>query len=417
MFLRLLFQSFRRQQRRKLLAVTAVALGMAVVTAMAAVSFDVGDKLSRELRAYGANIVVFPQEDSLDVRIGGVSLKPAAEGAFLKEADLPRIKGIFWRNNITAFAPFLPAQADLRGQSVEVLGTWFDHEVRFGNDSFRTGAPRTQPWWTVAGRWPRDTAAEAAAGERLAQRLGLQIGDSVMLGQREVTVVGIARTGGDEDLALLTPLFIAQELNGRPGAVRRVLVSAVTKPEDAFARRDPDTMTPPDRDRWYCSPYANSIAYQLREVLSGAEAVQVRRVAQNEGRVLSQVGGLMLLLALAAAMAAAVGVAAAMSTSVYERRREVGLMKAIGASPSLVSGLFYAEAFFIAAVGGAAGFALGALLARFVGLRVFGSPAAAHPALLPVVVLLALVVTVAASAASIRGALRFAPAAILRGDA
>src|ERR1700735_2378530 len=113
MFVRLVYESFRRQKRRKLLAGAAIVLGVTVATAMIAVATDIGDKISRELRTIGANLIVTPQEDSLDVEIGGVNLKPPSDGAFLNEADLPKIKGIFWHNNITGFAPMLPVNAKL----------------------------------------------------------------------------------------------------------------------------------------------------------------------------------------------------------------------------------------------------------------------------------------------------------------
>ena len=114
MFLRLLYESFRRQKRRKLLAGIAIMLGVGVATAMIAVATDIGDKISRELRTYGANLIVTPQEDTLDVEIGGVNLKPPSDGAYLNEADLPKIKGMFWRNNIVGFSPMLPVSVNRR---------------------------------------------------------------------------------------------------------------------------------------------------------------------------------------------------------------------------------------------------------------------------------------------------------------
>src|SRR5215472_3676195 len=98
MFVRLVYESFRRQKRRKLLAGVAITLGVGVATAMIAVAIDIGDKINRELRTYGANLVVMPQEDTLDLQIGGVDLKPPSDGTFLNEADLPKIKGTFWRH-------------------------------------------------------------------------------------------------------------------------------------------------------------------------------------------------------------------------------------------------------------------------------------------------------------------------------
>src|SRR5207302_2563452 len=113
MFLRLLYESFRRQKRRKLLAGIAIMLGVGVATAMIAVATDIGDKISRELRSYGANLIVTPQEDTMDVEIGGVNLKPPSDGGYLNEADLPKIKGMFWRNNIIGFVPMLSVHVSI----------------------------------------------------------------------------------------------------------------------------------------------------------------------------------------------------------------------------------------------------------------------------------------------------------------
>ena len=75
MFARLLYESFRRQKRRKLLAGVAITLGVAVATAMIAVATDIGDKISRELRTYGANLLVTPQEDTIDVEAARQALE------------------------------------------------------------------------------------------------------------------------------------------------------------------------------------------------------------------------------------------------------------------------------------------------------------------------------------------------------
>src|SRR6185437_5964297 len=151
MFPRLVYESFRRQQRRKLLAGVAITLGVSVATAMIAVATDIGDKINRELRTYGANLVVTPDADTLDVQIGGVNLKPAGDGAFLKEADLPKIKGMFWEHNIVGFAPVLPVGVPVDGKQTTLLGTYFDKELTYGTETFRTGAPKVYPFWKVAG--------------------------------------------------------------------------------------------------------------------------------------------------------------------------------------------------------------------------------------------------------------------------
>src|SRR5512143_3791439 len=151
MFPRLVYESFRRQTRRKLLAGVAITLGVAVATAMIAVATDIGDKINRELRTYGANLLVTPQEDTLDVEIGGVNLKPPSDGAFLNEADLPKIRGACWHHNTGGFSPMLPVsvKVDSGSEAKEppLLGTYFNKSLRFGQDDFTTGVRITHPWW------------------------------------------------------------------------------------------------------------------------------------------------------------------------------------------------------------------------------------------------------------------------------
>src|SRR5438270_2352793 len=158
MFPRIVYESFRRQARRKLLAGVAITLGVGVATAMIAVATDIGDKIGRELRSYGANLVVAPQEDSLEVQIGGVDLRPPSDGTYLNEADLPKIKGMFWRHNIVGFAPMLPVNVTVVGQDVTLLGTYFSRQLAFGKQEFITGIRTTHPWWRVRGSWPDDNS-------------------------------------------------------------------------------------------------------------------------------------------------------------------------------------------------------------------------------------------------------------------
>jgi putative ABC transport system permease protein len=420
MFLRLIYQSFRLQQRRKLMAAVAITLGVAVATATIAIATDIGDKVSEELRSFGANISVVPQEDTLDLTVGGVNIKPASEGAYLNEADLPKIKGIFWRNNIRGFAPLLSTNVQLQSgaasRSVELIGTYFAKTLHYGKDEFVEGVTKTSPWWKVQGEWPADDSERVLVGERLARVTGIVPESTIVLAERNLRVSGILSTGSSEEDAVVAPLSLAQQLAGKPGAVRSVLVSAVTKPEDAFARTDPRTLKGPVYDRWYCSPYALSIAHQIEEVIPNAHAEQIRRVAQNEGKVLNRIQGLMLLITIAALCAAALAVSAAMATAIMERRTEVGLMKAMGANNSAVAALFMTEAGVLALIGGVFGFALGGLLAAQIGRSIFNSSITVQPVLFPIVLAVAFLVTYGGSAASIRRAVRLDPAHVLRGS-
>jgi putative ABC transport system permease protein len=421
MFARLVYESFRRQKRRKLLAGAAITLGVTVATAMIAVATDIGDKINRELRTIGANILVTPQEDTLDVEIGGVNLKPPSDGAFLNEADLPKIKDTFWHNNITGFAPMLPVNVALqrhgRTENFTLLGTYFSKQLSYGKEEFTTGVRSTDPWWKVTGNWPSDNSSDILIGERLAKRIAVEPGDLLSVSGRELRVSGILSTGAAEEDQIVAPIAVAQDFLGKPGAVRRVFVSALTKPEDELGRRDPKSMSGAVYDRWYCSPYPASIAYQLQEAIPHSHAEQIRQVSQNEGAVLMRIEGLIFLVTLAALFASALAVSAAMATAIFERRAEVGLMKALGAGKVAVASVFFAEATLLALIGGLIGFAAGGLLARQIGRSIFNSQISIAPVLFPVILAIAVIVTFAGSAAAIRKAVAMDPVFALRGEA
>ncbi|MGC1781291.1 MAG: ABC transporter permease [Acidobacteriaceae bacterium] len=426
MLTRLILESFLRQRRRKLLAGLAILLGATAVTAMLTIGASVGDKMNRALESYGANIVVYPAADTLDVQVGGINIQPATAGSYLQEADLKKIKTIFWRNNVTDISPELPLTVTIGTsggtQTVPATGYWFHHVMRSGSGPSQTswtmGAVKLHPWWKIQGAWPSDAAQgavpEIAVGSELARQLRVRVGDAIQVNETPVRIAGIVSSGDTVARTLLVPLALAQQWIGHPGAVRRVYVSALTKPEDALARKNPDTLSPKLRDRWYCSPYANSIAYQIQEVLPQTRAEQIRRIAQGESAILSRISGLMWLVALASLFAAGLAVAASMTTAIVERRQEIGLMRALGATRIAIAGLFFSEITLLAIAGGLLGYFLGSLLANRVGAQVFGSGIAWNPTILPATLLLAIVVSLGGGAPSVWKAMQMEPATILR---
>jgi putative ABC transport system permease protein len=437
MFLRLVADSFGRRPRRKLLTGAALALGMAVVTAAFSVSLDVGDRLAHEFRGLGANLLITSQADSLPLEIGGVDYRPVDAGSYLPESDLGKLKTIFWRNNIVGFAPMMEVPAEVWIKSSHplltpvtqagpnkrtLIGTWAHHSVSIPDGrQYITGMEQTNSWWSIEGRWFEDGAQECLVGKSLAKRDNVELGDVVhvqVAADKNValTVTGILSGGGPEDDAIVAPLQIAQQLAGKPGEYRRLYVSALTKPEDDFARRNPSTMNAADLERWSCSPYASSIAYQIQQVLPGVDARVIRRVAEGEGTILTRVRTLLWLATFAALLAAVVAVGASSAASVIERRSEIGLMKAIGAGAGTIGFLLAAEQLLLAFVGGGVGYALGIVLARILGEKIFG--VAPEPSILVFVVVIALaaLVTLLGSAIPLRRASRYEPAPILRGE-
>jgi putative ABC transport system permease protein len=154
----------------------------------------------------------------------------------------------------------------------------------------------------------------------------------------------------------------------------------------------------------------------MQQQLPGVEVRAIRQVAEGEGRILTRVGGLMWLVTIAALFAAALAVGATSATSVLERRAEIGLMKALGASYRAVSAFFIAEQLLLALAGGVLGYALGLVLARALGIEIFGVAPALRWILFPIVLILAGVVALAGSLVPLGRASRVDPAPVLRGE-
>lgn len=429
MFLRIVRQSFLRNPRRKALTAAALVVGMAVTTATLTIALEVGDRLAREFRSLGANLVVTPQSDTLPLEIGGVDYRPVDEGAYLKEADLGKLKTIFWRHNIVGFTPFLDVPTLVSANkttSTTMIGTWYEHSVAVPDGTtFETGLKATHPSWRVQGRWFQDGANEVVVGAALAASdpEGFAVGKTIQAMRdgstnvaSKLTITGIATTGDREDNAILVPLTFAQGYSGHAGQFRQLFVSALTKPADALADRDPKSLTPTEYDRWFCSPYISSISYQIEQVLPGTDVRAIRRVADSEGQILSHVSTLLWIVTLAALIAAALAVAATSAAAVLERRIEIGVMKAIGATNTSVTTLFLTEHLTLALIGGAIGFTFGAGLARMLGASVFGTPASPRLVLLPIILGLAALVALVGGLIPLRRAAHFDPAPILKGE-
>ncbi|MGH9470058.1 MAG: ABC transporter permease [Terriglobia bacterium] len=421
---RIIQQSVARRRRRKLLSLVAVALGIAVLTAVATLAVDVGDKVNHELSSVGANIVVTPAAGGFPVSIGGVDFRPAGTGSYLDESALPGIKKIFWRNSIEAFAPFVYVPATAGGRRFVLIGTWFHNDLRIApGESFRTGLPQLHPAWKVRGAWPAaGDQGGCVLGAQLARSLGLGPGDRVAIASaasaesRKFVVRGVVETGGIEDQEALAPLATVQSMAGLGGKVRRIEVSAITKPADALARTPAAQMTPEQYERWSCSNYASTVAYQIQQAIPGSSARAVYQVSESEGKILNRVGLLMGVLAAAALIAAALAISSMMLANVLERRTEIGLLKALGATDARIAMIFLLEACVVGLAGGAVGYGLGSALAERLSRAVFGSAASIHWVIFPCALALALIVTLAGSAAPLRRGLRMDAAVALRSE-
>lgn len=403
MILRFVRESISRAPKRKALMIAAIAMGSAVATAMLGVMLDIGDKINRELRSAGANIVVTSRAASLT---GGVGAITTGVAGYIAESDVPRVKSIFWGLNVLGYSPSLAATDS--GRVVE--GVWFDRR-RDGFGGIRSVNPA---WQLTAGRWAEDIPGEAMIGAAVARRNQWKAGSVITVLGAPFRVTGIISSGDEADDRIYLPLSRVQQLTNRPGQVERIDVAALTRPEDDFARKDPKTMTLAEYERWSCANYVVSIAHEIQDAIPGTQARAVRRVADSEGKILDSVGGVMGLIALAALLSAALTVWSLTATTMMERRGEVAIMQAIGAGRSVIATFFGFETAILGLAGGLIGALIGVWLAHIVGESVFHDVVAVSWILPFLIVLGAMGIALLGAAQPLRRTLRMDPASILR---
>src|SRR5207248_11667849 len=136
--------------------------------------------------------------------------------------------------------------------------------------------------------------------------------------------------------------------------------------------------------RWFCTSYPSSIAHRIEETLPGVSASTIRRAVETEGRVLLRLNALMWGSAIAALLTAALGMASTIFMTLIERRREIGLLKALGAEDATISALFVSEALVLGVVGGLGGWILGQLLGWALSMALLGTAMAISAATLPI---------------------------------
>lgn len=418
MFWQMVKGALTRQRNRFMLIALTVALGVSLAAAMLNVMFDVGDKVNQELKAYGANITVTPKNSAVLREVYG--LENTSE--YLNEADLGKIKTIFWTNNIVAFAPTLSSNLLLDdGTEIPAVGTWFEHEMILPTgETFKTGELELKSWWKIDGAYPG--AGEAVVGTKLAAAKNLHAGDVLKFqsshGLVELKVSGIVSGGGDEDRAILMDLADMQRILDMTGKIDSIEVSAITTPENDLARKaaaNPDLLSQQEREIWYCTAYVSAIAYQIEEVIANSSARPVRQIAESEGKILDKTQLLMLLITILSLLSAALGVSNLVSANIMERSRELGLLKAVGATNFGVCLLVLTEIFIAGIFGGAAGYFLSLGLAQVIGTTVFGSAIASNVAVIPIVTVLMILILLLGSLPAIRMLLSLQPAEVLHG--
>jgi putative ABC transport system permease protein len=353
-------KSISQRIGRIIIASIAVTFAVSVVTSMIGVTTGIQEKLGSELRTYGANVIVSPQEnDYLDYRV-------VQEISVL--SDVQEAKGQIY------------GRASYKKQLFEIIGL----DLKSLNDI----------GWRIYGSLP-ENEGELLVGVNLKDALTIQRYQSISLrGQdssSDFTVSGFIERGGTEDTSFIMSIPDVWKITGVKGKLSAVLVRG----------------KPGNLDR---------IVKTIKDTVQKVEVKTFRQVAFAEESLLKKIQLLMLLVTIVVLVATAISVSSTIGANVLERREEMGLMKAMGATRSEISAFYRAESLLIGLVGGFFGFFLGYVFAQVIAQGAFDSYIAIPFSLSIASLFLGVVISLLASYIPVRDALRYSPAVILRGE-
>jgi putative ABC transport system permease protein len=357
-----------RRKRRVLHSVLGVSIGIMTVIAMLTVA-NAGEQVLRaEMERYGPNLTVVPATARLDVELGGLTMGSVTVGeTMIDESVLPEIQkladdlirmdmGISDPGPIAIVAPRLYLPATVGGRNVTMVGVAPDEERAI------------RVWWSYSEGEYLNGPDALVAGAVSARSLGLTAGGMVTISGHDYVVSGVLEdSGSNDDYLLFVPLATLQAATGKQGLVSTVDVRALC------------TGCPVEK-----------IADGLTAGITGIHASAVRQVAQAELGMWHSMRSIVLLLASITLLVGLFGVMNAMSAMVLERRKDIGIMRAVGASRRQIVSMFLYEAAALGVLGGVAGYLAGLVLAMVVGPLVLGG-ATVIPVLayIPLAILLA----------------------------
>jgi putative ABC transport system permease protein len=376
MFWRIVRRLFAAQRGRLLVILLALGASAALTAALLNLQVDARDRLTKEFRVFGANIIVAPRDTKSSP--GAVTLDESTVDKVRQSLPIHASADsyLYLVASVSAANSAQPVNAVIAGKRTERL-----------DQSALKSAIAT----------PRDNTNLCLVGFKAAQQLNLQPDASLTLKndkREEVCASDIADSRGDaQDSQIVVNLDAAQRLAALPNKVSLIQVSVPGTPREI---------------RDYISTLAQNI--------SDADVHGLRQFTDAETKIYTRVSGL--LTATTALVLALTGlcVMAAMTNVAMERKNDVGLMKAIGGATRRVLRLFLAEAALLGLAGGIVGAAAGLLLSIWLGKTVFG--VAARPRLIVYPVSVALTILVAiVSSYPLRRLANISPASVFRGEA
>ena len=372
-YLKMIMTSLARRRARMLTALLAIAMGATILSGLVTIYYDIPRQMGKEFRSYGANMLVIPTNPDKKIT----------------NDQLDEIKSLIPSGKLVGQAPYIYINAKINEQPYMLAGT----DLK--------GAKENSPYWLIDGSWP-EKSREVLIGNEVSKALELKEGDKIIINTPKVhgegsidtnfVVSGVVTTGGkEEDLIFMSIDDISQLVKDKNFDVVEYSIEAEQNE-------------------------LSKIVSNISQKDASLTPQMVKRVTASQDIVLNKLQALVFIVTIIVLFIMMICVSTTMMAVVTERRKEIGLKKALGATNSSVIVDFLGEGAFLGVFGGLLGVALGYIFANRVSISVFARKVSFLPLLVPMTIIVCIVITIVASLIPVSKTVDIDPALVLRGE-
>ena len=316
------FNNLKRRKGKMIFLVLGLFIGIATIVTLMSITESMTHDIEDRLDQYGANIVMVPRSDNLNLSYGGITMGGVNYQTIeFDEEKIPEIRTIENSKNLGLVAPKVLGAAKVRGKDVLLMGVNFETEMQLKN------------WWQFEGA-PPAAPNELLIGSQTAVTYDLAVGDTLDIKGDDYAVTAILKpTGSSEDGIIVGDLHTFQNILGKEGKVSMVEIQA-------FCRDCPIT----------------ELTLQISEKFPEAKVTGLRQAMMSKMQTVEMFKTFSYGIAVLVIFIGSLLVFVTMMGSVNERTREIGIFRAIGFRRGHVMQIILLEAMVVGLIGGLLGY-------------------------------------------------------------
>ena len=392
-------------ERKSQLATSFVAilLGICVIVSIKNITFYSQKAVARELDALGANILILPKSASLQDYYSSDMQDEEFPEEYVTRLTTSDLQGL---DNLS---PKLSVPIEVRGRRFTLTGILPKNEFQ-AKAAWQGAGIFSRPQGCgvvvnvpgVATPPAKETllrkrviddldSSEVLLGTEMAAALNVKQGDSVdLLGKRFAVTAVLPATGTVDDARAFAHLHTVQKLAGKGSVINAIEVVGC------------------------CNEISKGLVQKINRLLPEAKVVTITQIVDTQIKTNGMMSKLSLLFIGIIVLVGGASIANYMYANVFERRKEIGTLMALGAGSSMVLKMFLLKALLLGTVGGVAGYLLGTVLAVALGPRIAGVPVLPMPVLAVWALGISLAISIGASYFPARRAARLDPSSALQ---